>query len=610
MTRAGRIAGLVGSTAAALASAAALGLAQGRPPVADLIVVNARIATMDAANPAATALAVKDGVFVAVGDERDVAAHRGPTTRVIDARGRTLVPGLDDSHAHVVRGGRFYNLELRWDGVDSLARGLAMIREQARRTPAGQWVRVIGGWSPYQFVERRMPTVAELNEAAPDTPTFVLFLYSQGLLNRSAVEALGLTADTPAPEGGRFELVDGGAILHAEPSPAILYQLIARLPQLSPEDQVNSTRHFYRELNRLGMTSAVDCGGGGHAYPDDYAGSQRVAREGELSLRVSYYLFPQEAGRELQDFRRWARSSSPGQSAARDLEHGFELEGAGEFLAHAVGDWENFLADAPDVAGRAPRGQDPRDELKAVTTLLVQQGWPLRQHATYGDSVALILDVFEEVKREQGRFAPRWALDHAETARDEDLRRIQALGGGVSVQNRLAFGGEYFVERYGAEAAREAPPIQKMLALGIPVALGTDGTRVSSYDPWLAVHWLVTGETLGGTKLFADGGELSREDALRLITANSAWFSQEERVKGRIARGQYADFAVLGADYFTIPAEEIKDLASVLTVVGGRVVWAAAPFADLAPPPLPPVSPAWSPVARFGGYQHRRSESK
>lgn len=275
-----------------------------------------------------------------------------------------------------------------------------------------------------------MPTVRELNEAAPDTPTFVLFLYSQGLINSAAVKALGLTASTPAPEGGRYELVDGGAILHADPDPAILYQMIAKPPQLSPEDQVNSTLHFYRELNRLGMTSAVDCGGGGHAFPADYAGSDHVAQDGDMSLRVSYYLFPQKANQELQDFQRWASGFALERNGAEGLEHGFELEGAGEFLAHSVGDWENFLADAPDVAARANQGMDPRGDLHAITTLLVRQGWPLRQHATYGDSVSLILDVFEQVKREQGRFAPRWAIDHAETVRAEELGRIAAMAGG------------------------------------------------------------------------------------------------------------------------------------------------------------------------------------
>jgi predicted amidohydrolase YtcJ len=571
---------------------------------ADLVVRNAKVFTGDPQRPDATAFAVRDGRFLVVGGDADVQRVRGERTRSIDARGRTLIPGLNDSHAHAIRGGRFYNLELRWDGVDSLARGLAMIREQAQRTPAGQWVRVIGGWSPYQFAEKRMPTVQELNQAAPETPTFVLFLYSQGLLNRAAVQALGLGEQTPAPDGGRYEFVDGGAILHAEPNPLILYQTIARPPQLSAQDQVNSTLHFYRELNRLGMTSAVDAGGGGHAFPEDYAGSQAVVRTGELPVRISYYLFPQVPGREAEDFRRWSATYQVGRNEDARLEHGFELEGGGEFLAHGAGDWENFLAPRPDLSARQAAGLDPEGDLREVVTLLVQQQWPLRQHATYGESIRHILDVFEQVKREQGRFVPRWAIDHAETVRDEDLRRIQALGGGIAIQDRMAFAGEFFVERYGREAARYAPPVRKMLAMGIPVGAGTDGTRVSSYNPWPALYWLVTGRTVGGTQLFADDNRLTREEALRLFTTGSAWFSQEEDVKGRIAPGMLADFAVLSEDYFGVPEERIPGIVSVLTVVGGKVVYASEPFAalgeGLTPPPLPPVSPAWSPVAHFG----------
>ena len=578
-------------------------VAQQPPQPADLIVTNAKVVTVDTQRPQATAFAVREGAFVAVGDDADMAPHRGEQTRVIDARGHTVIPGLNDSHAHVVRGGRFYHLELRWDGVDSLQRGLAMIREQAQRTPKGQWVRVIGGWSPYQFTEKRMPTVKELNEAAPDTPTFVLFLYSQGLINRAAVQALGLTEDTKAPEGGRYEFVDGGAILHAEPNPAILYAMIAKPPQLSAEDQINSTRHFYRELNRLGMTSAVDAGGGGHAFPQDYSGSQAVARQGEMSVRIGYYLFAQIAGKEAEDFRHWTSEYQAGKNEAKDLAHGFELEGGGELLAHSVGDWENFMGDRPDLGARTAAGQDPAGDLHEVATILVKNNWPLRQHATYGESIRVIMDVFEQVQREQRRFAPRWAIDHAETVRDEELRRIKAMGGGIAIQNRLAFAGEYFVERYGQDAARHAPPVRQMLAMGIPVGAGTDGTRVSSYNPWPSLYWLVSGKSVGGTPLFADDNQLSREEALRLFTVGSAWFNQEEDVKGCIAPGQYADFAVLSDDYLTVPEEQIKDIESLLTVVAGKVVYAAKPFEDVAPPPLPPVSPAWSPVAHFGGYQ-------
>jgi predicted amidohydrolase YtcJ len=594
------VAAVLGCTAA---------MAQQPQQSADLIVTNAKVITVDAQRPQATAFAVQDGTFIAVGTDAEMAAHRGAQTRVIDARGHTVIPGLNDSHTHVVRGGRFYNLELRWDGVDSLQRGLAMIREQAERMPKGQWVRIIGGWSPYQFKERRMPTVKELNEAAPETPVFVLFLYSQGMINRAAVEALDLTKDTKAPEGGRFEFVDDGAILHAEPNPLILYQMIAKPPQLSPEDQVNSTLHFYRELNRLGMTSAVDAGGGGHAFPKDYSGSQALAREGDTSVRIGYYLFAQNAGKEAEDFRRWTSAYEVGKNAAKNLEHGFELEGGGEFLAHAVGDWENFMADRPDLGMRKTAGQDPAGELHEVATILVKNNWPLRQHATYGESVKVIMDVFEQVKREQGRFAPRWAIDHAETIRDEELTRIKAMGGGIAIQNRMAFAGEYFAQRYSKEAAANAPPVRKMLEMGIPVGAGTDGTRVSSYNPWPSLYWLVTGKTMGGMQLFGNDNKLSREEALRLWTVGSAWFSQEEDVKGRIAPGRYADFAVLSEDYFTVPEEQIKNIESVLTVVGGKVVYAAQPFQDLAPPPLPPVSPAWSPVAHFGGYQNQQAAS-
>jgi hypothetical protein len=594
-------------------TAAAMGCATTnaqRPQPADLIVTNAKVHTVDEHRPQATAFAVKDGKFVAVGGDEEMKAHRGGRTRVIDARGHTVIPGLNDSHAHAVRGGRFYNLELRWDGVDSLERGLAMIKEQAQRTPKGQWVRVIGGWSPYQFKEKRMPTIKELNEAAPDTPTFVLFLYSQGFINRAAVQALGLNEQTKNPEGGRFEFVDGGAILHAEPNPLILYQMIAKPPQLSAEDQVNSTLHFYREMNRLGMTSAIDAGGGGHAFPKDYAGSKEVAGKGEMSVRIGYYLFAQAQGKEAEDFTNWAAKYQAGKNEAKGLEHGYELEGGGEFLAHAVGDWENFLADRPKLEDRKAAGHDPAGDLHEVATILVKNSWPLRQHATYGESVKLIMDVFEQVKKEQGKFAPRWAIDHAETIRDEELSRIKAMGGGIAIQNRMAFAGEYFAERYGTELARFAPPVRKMLQMSIPVGAGTDGTRVSSYNPWPSLYWLVTGKTMGGTQLFADNNKLSRAEALWVFTAGSAWFSQEEDVKGRIAPGQYADFAVLNADYFSVPEDQIKNIESLLTVVGGKVVYAAKPFdalgEPLAPPPLPPVSPAWSPVARFGGYQHQK----
>jgi predicted amidohydrolase YtcJ len=444
-----------------------------------------------------------------------------------------------------------------------------------------------------------MPTVAELNRAAPDTPVFVLFLYSQGFLNRAGAEALRITPETPAPEGGRFELVEGGgAVLHAEPSPAILYTTIAKLPQLSKEDQLDSTRRFYRELNRFGLTGAIDAGGGGHEYPADYEASRALAARPGFPIRISSYLFAQRAGSELADFRKWTAQEKLDLNRAAERLDGFVTEGAGENLVWSAGDYENFLAPRPELKAKMEA------ELEAVVRLLAEHGWPIRIHATYDQSISRMLDVFERVFRET-RYRSRWFLDHAETISPKNIARVKALGGGVAIQDRMAFAGEAFAERYGKTAAADAPPIRKLLDAGVPVGAGTDATRVSSYNPWLSLSWLVSGRTVGGTQLAAPGNRLTREEALRLYTVGSAWFSGEETVKGRIAPGQYADFAILSADWLTAPEAGLRRIESVLTVTGGDVVWAAEPFAALGPEPLPAPSPSWSPVASFGGYQNR-----
>lgn len=597
----------VNTLAAAIGFAALLAASDSvhaQPAAADLILHNGQIVTLDPLRPQAEAIAIDDGIVVATGDDDTVLERRSDGTDVIDLGGRTVVPGLNDSHSHVVRGGRFYNTELRWDGVASLARGLEMIAEQAAHAPDGQWVRVIGGWSPFQFDEDRMPTPGELTEAAPDTPVFVLYLYSQGFLNKAGVETLGITTETEAPAGGRYEITeDGGAILHAEPNPTILYQTIGALPELSPEDQVNSTRHFYRELNRFGITSAVDAGGGGHVFPDDYTGTERLAAAGEMPLRVSNYLFPQRPGEELADFQTWTENRAANVNLATRLFNGYVVEGGGEFLVWAAGDFENWMADKPDITVR----ENWREALTAVTRHLLQQRWPIRIHATYDESIGHILDVFEvadEAERAEGRpgFAGiRWTIDHAETVGIDNLRRIKALGGGIAIQARLAYAGEYFVERYGEEAAAAAPPIRDIIEMGIPLGAGTDATRVASYNPWVALHWLITGETVGGLETRSARHRLGREEALSLYTVGSAWFSGEEANKGRLAPGQFADLAVLDTDYLTVPEDAIADIESLLTVTGGRVIYAAGPYADRAPA-LPPVSPPWSPVATFGGY--------
>ncbi|MBL8275849.1 MAG: amidohydrolase [Pelomonas sp.] len=560
----------------------------------DLILFNGRFTTLNRAQPQASAVAIADGRFLAVGSNEDVLALAGPATRRVDLQGRAALPGLIDNHLHLIRGGLNYNLELRWDGVKSLADAMAMLKAQVDVTPAPQWVRVVGGFTEHQFAEKRLPTLAELNAVAPDTPVFILHLYDRALLNGAALRAVGYTKDTPAPPGS--EIVRDGAgnptgLLLAKPNAAILYATLARGPKLPPDYQLNSTRHFMRELNRLGVTGAIDAGGGFQNYPEDYAIVQQLADAGQLTVRLAYNLFTQKAKQEKDDFLRWTSSVTYKQG-----DEYFRHNGAGEMLVFSAADFEDFREPRPEMSA----AMEP--ELEEVVRILAQNQWPWRMHATYDETISRALDVFEKVHRDTPIDGLHWFFDHAETISERSMDRIAALGGGVAVQHRMAYQGEYFVERYGARAAEATPPVAKMLEKGVRTSAGTDATRVASYNPWVSLAWLITGKTVGGLQLTPQRNCLTREAALRMWTENVTWFSNEEGKKGRVEVGQYADLVVPDRDFFACPESDIADTTALLTMVGGRIVWGAGPFQSLDEAPPPPAMPDWSPVRRWGGY--------
>jgi hypothetical protein len=531
---------------------------------------------------------------VKVGDDDEVKPLAGPDTKVIDLRGRRALPGLHDNHTHVIRGGLNYNLELRWDGVRSLADAMRMLKEQVAITPPPQWVRVVGGFTEHQFAEKRLPSLDELNAAAPDTPVFILHLYDRALLNAAALRAVGYNRDTPQPPGGEIQRDAQGnptGLLLAKPNASILYATLARGPKLPLEYQLNSTRHFMRELNRLGVTSVIDAGGGYQNFPEDYEVVRKLAADGHLTVRMAYNLFTQKPKQEKEDFLRWT-----GSSTYKEGDDYFRHNGAGEMLVFSAADFEDFRQPRPDM----PASME--GDLEDVVRILVQNRWPWRLHATYDETIRRALDVFERVNREVPFEGLHWFFDHAETISDESIDRIAALGGGVAIQHRMAYQGEYFVERYGARAAEATPPIRRMLERGLPVSAGTDATRVASYNPWVCLSWMITGRTLTGVPLYPQRNCLDREAALRMWTDRVTWFSDEGGKKGRIEEGMLADLIVPDRDFFSCPEADIVDITSLLTVVGGKVVYGAADFRAFDDSPPPPAMPDWSPVRRYGGY--------
>ena len=561
---------------------------------AELILRNGRFTTLDHSNPSAAAVALAGGVFTAVGSESDVMRRASASTRIIDLKGRHVLPGLIDNHLHIIRGGLNFNMELRWDGVRRLADAMAMLKRQVAVTPPPQWVRVVGGFTAHQFAEKRLPTIGELNAIAPDTPVFLLHLYDRVLLNGAALRAVGYTKDTPSPPGGEIVRDGNGnptGLLLAKPNAAILYATLAKGPKLPFDYQLNSTRHFMRELNRLGVTGAIDAGGGFQNYPEDYEVIRKLSEAGQLTVRLAYNLFTQKPKGEKDDFLNWTKTSRYGQG-----DDYFRHNGAGEMLVFSAADFEDFRQPRPDMP------LEMESELEEVVKILAAHRWPWRLHATYDETIARALDVFERVARDIPFDGLHWFIDHAETISHRSIERIAALGGGVAVQHRMAYQGEYFVERYGEAAAEETPPIAKILRSGVKVSAGTDATRVASYNPWVSLAWLVTGKTVGGMRLYPRANCLDRDTALRMWTEYVTWFSNEEGKKGRIQVGQFADLIVPDRDYFACREDEIADITSDLTVVGGKVVYGAGDFARYDEAEPPPAMPDWSPVRAFGGY--------
>lgn len=554
----------------AVISAVTATAAQPQRLPADLVLLNGKIVTMDKTFSIRQAVAIREGMILAVATNDEIRRLAGPNTKIIELKGRTVLPGLIDSHLHAIRAGRTWDLELNWVRVKSLAEGLQMIAERARTTPPGTWIRVVGGWHETQFSgERRLPTVAELDQIAPNHPVWFQRLYERAILNTTGLKALGITDDVPDPPLGRVLRDDAGRPIGVLGFFGILNWYL-KLPQPTLEQEMQSTRSFFRELNRVGLTAVGDVAGGGLMWPQEYRAVNELHRRGELSVRLRWYMQPNRPGQEIERIKEFVEQVKLGSG-----DDWMRPVGVGEQVMVAVFDGDAFVPSPPTFRPEA------LEEWKTIVRLIAERGWRFQVHTTRDNSARQLLPAIEEVAREFPHLKRRrLAFAHLEDASVETIERIKALGGGITVQDRLIYYGEE-VLKLGPDWAHRAPPLKTMLARGIPVGGGTDAHRTAPYPPFWSIWWMITGKTLGGVQVRAAEENLSREEALRVYTLGSAWFSFDENKLGSIEPAKLADMIVLTADYLTIPVDQIRDLHSVLTIVGGKPVYGEGDYANL-----------------------------
>jgi predicted amidohydrolase YtcJ len=539
-------------------------------PSADLILMNGKIITLNRQSSIAQAVAIQQGKIVAVGTNSDLQPYAGHATRVVDLHGRTVIPGLIDSHIHALRQGLTYDYELHWQTVTSLAQGLQMIRARAARTPPGTWIVVAGGWHESQFAENREPKPEEVEALSTDHPIWVQHMYDHAIMNKVAIKTLGLTAETQDPFLGKVLKDPSGQPTGVVTGFGGVNTYYLKIPRPALDGQIASTRDWFRELNRLGLTGVGDVAGAGMFWPENYQAVTALHDRGELTLRVHWYLQPNRPGSELEVIKRFVTTVRPG---------------SGDDWLRPIGVGEQILASSFDGDAFAPLppefSQKALDDWRTAVRMIIESGWRFQVHATRNHSAEQLLPAIEEINREIPVTNRRISFAHMEDVTSEMIRRIKALGGGITVQDRFIYSGDEVAHNWPEDVVRKAPPVKTMLAMGLPVGGGTDATRVAPYNPFWSLWWLVTGKTVAGHAIRGPQENLSRLQALRVYALGSAWFNMNEDKVGSIEPGKYADLAVLSADYLTVPVDKIKDLVSVLTIVNGKPVYAAGDYRSL-----------------------------
>jgi predicted amidohydrolase YtcJ len=544
--------------AAAIALCVSLLTSAASAQTADTVLFNGKILTVDKDFSTQQALAIDRGRVLASGTSAAMRKLAGEKARMIDLGGRTVIPGLTDGHIHGIRAALTFGAEVNWIGVPTLKEALEKVRQAAQAQKPGSWIVVAGGWTEEQFEEKRRPDVAEVAAAAPDNPVYIQHLYDWLLLTPKAMAALNIRDDADVMPGGKLERDSSN-----NPSGIVigngnaLGKIFDKLPKPTLDEQVDGSRKFFREMNSLGITGIVD-GGGVSMYPANYQAVFKLWRDKQLTVRVAYHLCAPTPGSELKDLQNLTQLLPPGFGDSM-----LHFNGPGEILIWA--DWTD--------------GDITPDLLRWAAG----KGYTIQLHWNPERTVHDLLDVIEAVNEEYPVRNLRWAVLHLYGASEDSLKRMKPLGLIWGVQDGLYFGGERLQREVGTEAALQLPRIATAFKLGLNVTAGTDAHRVSSYNPFVALQWYLDGTTIGGIQTRGDTEAPSRRQALEMYTRNSAFAANDDDKRGTLEPGKLADLAVLSADYLTAPVKEIGKIKSVLTMVGGNAVYAAAPFTNLAP---------------------------
>jgi predicted amidohydrolase YtcJ len=524
---------------------------------ADTVLVNGKIITLDQTSSTPEALAIEAGRIAATGTNEAMRALAGPATKIIDLGGRTVIPGLIDSHIHAIRAGFRYATEVHWDGAADIAEAMERLRIAAMRAKPGAWLIVAGGWTARQFRELRRPTEAEVAAVAGGHPIYIQLFYGSMLLNARGRELLGITYEEDVL-GAKFDRDTGWITGPA----ALITSTYSRLPKPDMDQAIDGTRRFLRELSGLGITGVIDPGGH-NLDPEDYAALFALWRAHALPLRVVYSISAQRPGKELEDFQSFTRFLPMGTG-----DDWLRFNGIGEVVTFGM-----YNNETPSEADR--------QEFYRVARWAAAQGMTLTVHWNNEGSVHHLLDVLERVHREIPLAPLRWSIAHLHDASDTSLQRMKALGVGWLIQDGLYFAAPSYIAERGPDLMSRSPPIVSALKLEIPVGGGTDANRVMVPNPFVSLRWMLDGRTVDGIATRGPQEIPSREAALRLYTQGSAWFAHDDTRRGRLMPGMLADLAVLSEDYFSVELARVAQIKSVLTMVGGKVVYAAAPFAEL-----------------------------